>query len=350
LCFAGLNVKAGGKKTFEILDFRLKLKDFRLNTPIRIGLGLAALGRPGYINIGHSKDLEDYNPEEMEKHAHAVLDLAWERGVRYFDAARSYGLAEKFLGPWLRNKMIDPKDVIVASKWGYTYTANWKVNADKHEVKDHSIERLLTQWHESDSILGEYLDIYNIHSATKESGVLENKEVLEQLFELSQQKVVIGLTVSGKDQAETVQQALEIQFDGVPLFQCVQATWNILEQSTTAVLQKAHGNGTGIVIKEALANGRLTDRNNDPGFAAKRKILEREAVRLKTSIDALSIAAILVQPWADIVLSGASTADQLISNLQALEVQVDENTLTTLLSLAEQPAEYWSYRSKLPWN
>jgi aryl-alcohol dehydrogenase-like predicted oxidoreductase len=57
-----------------------------------IGIGLAALGRPGYINIGHADDLEkDYDVAAMEARAHAVLDSAYERGVRYFDAARSYG-------------------------------------------------------------------------------------------------------------------------------------------------------------------------------------------------------------------------------------------------------------------
>ena len=37
----------------------------------------------------------------MRAHAHAVLDAACDAGVRYFDAARSYGLAEEFLGSWL---------------------------------------------------------------------------------------------------------------------------------------------------------------------------------------------------------------------------------------------------------
>ena len=312
---------------------------------------MAALGRPGYINIGHAQDFHgNYDPEAMEKHAHSVLDFAWERGIRYFDAARSYGKAEKFLGSWLGNKKIDPKDVTVASKWGYTYTADWEINVDKHEVKDHSIERLLTQSQESKSILGNHLDIYYIHSATQETRVLENKEVLEQLFKLSHQGIAIGLTVSGKDQAETITQALEVQFSGVPLFKCIQATWNILEQSIANVLQKAHDQEVGIVIKEALANGRLTDRNYDPKFAVKRKILENEAARLKTSIDALSIAAVLAQPWADIVLSGATTIDQLQSNLKALEVQLDERALATLLSFEESPYDYWTYRSAMQWN
>ena len=100
-----------------------------------VGLGLAALGRPGYINLGHAADLEgDYDLTRMEAHAHAVLDAAWEAGVRYFDAARSYGRAEAFLASWLAKRQIAPGAVTVGSKWGYAYTAGWKAQAERHEV------------------------------------------------------------------------------------------------------------------------------------------------------------------------------------------------------------------------
>ena len=62
-----------------------------------LGLGMAALGRPGYINLTHASDFADRSVGAMEAQAHAVLDAAYARGVRYFDAARSYGRAEAFL-------------------------------------------------------------------------------------------------------------------------------------------------------------------------------------------------------------------------------------------------------------
>ena len=105
-----------------------------------VGLGLAALGRPGYINLGHAGDVGDTDVEAMERHAHAVLDAAYEGGVRYFDAARSYGRAEAFLASWLGRRGLSRGDVTVGSKWGYTYTADWRVDVDEHEVKDLSVE------------------------------------------------------------------------------------------------------------------------------------------------------------------------------------------------------------------
>ena len=83
----------------------------------RIGLGLAALGRPGYITLGHATDLAGHTDvASMERAAHAVLDAAYAGGVRYFDAARSYGKAEAFLASWLEQRGPGRDQVTVGSK------------------------------------------------------------------------------------------------------------------------------------------------------------------------------------------------------------------------------------------
>ncbi|HEX9219382.1 MAG TPA: aldo/keto reductase, partial [Gemmatimonadaceae bacterium] len=102
----------------------------------QLGLGLAALGRPGYVTLNHASDLGGrYDPEAMELHAHEVLDAAFDAGIRYIDAARSYGRAEDFVASCLQKRGIKPGQVVVASKWGYTYTAGWSTSATQHEVK-----------------------------------------------------------------------------------------------------------------------------------------------------------------------------------------------------------------------
>ena len=316
-----------------------------------IGIGLAALGRPGYINIGHVDDLENsYDVAAMAARAHAVLDAAYERGVRYFDAARSYGRAEEFLGSWMRKKGLSQKAVVVGSKWGYTYTGDWKIDAQAHEVKDHSLTVLLRQWRESQSNLGAYLDLYQIHSATIESGVLANNKVLAELARLKSEGIAIGLSVSGSRQREVIEQSLKLKVDGLNLFDCVQATWNLLEKSASAALAKARDMGIGVIVKEALANGRLTDRNREPAFAHKLEKLKQEAQRLRTTVDGIALAAVLAQPWVDVILSGAATIDHLQSNLRAVEVMWDEEAALELNELSESEETYWKARSGLRWN
>ena len=318
----------------------------------RIGLGLAALGRPGYINLGHSGDLGvDHDVPAMEARAAAVLDLAWSEGVRYFDAARSYGRAESFLAGWLGSRGIGPGSVAIGSKWGYTYTAGWEVEADRHEVKDHSLATLRRQVLETRELLGGHLGLYQIHSATLEGGVLDDLEVLEGLARLrAESGWRIGLSTTGPRQGATIRKALAVEVDGRRLFDSVQATWNLLEPSSGPALAEAREAGLGVIVKEALANGRLTDRNNDPAFAPRRAALEAEAGRLGTTLDALALAAALARPWADVVLSGASTGEQFRSNLGALVVPWEDRAEEALQALAEPPEEYWATRARLSWN
>src|SRR5262249_29436735 len=149
--------------------------------------------------------------------------------IRYFDAARSYGRAEDFLASWLRSRGIPPEQVTVSSKWGYTYTAGWQVEAERHEVKDHSLATLRRQLGESRARLGRYLAVYQVHSATRESGVLEDRAVLEELARLRAAGVRVGLTLSGPGQGETLRRVLDVTVGGQRLFDSVQATWNLLE-------------------------------------------------------------------------------------------------------------------------
>ncbi len=317
----------------------------------RLGLGLAALGRPGYINLGHADDLgRNYDVAAMRDRAAAVLDAAWEAGVRYFDAARSYGRAEEFLASWLDRRGIAPDAVTIGSKWGYTYTAGWRTDAERHEVKEHSSAALERQLAESRAVLGRHLDLYQIHSATLESGVLEDARVLERLAGLRSEGLAIGLSLSGPRQADTLRRAMALRVGGRPVFDTVQATWNLLETSVGPALREAHDAGLGVIVKEALANGRLTARNRAPEFAAQRRLLEREAERLSCSLDALALAGVLAEPWVDAVLSGAATVEQLRANLGGLRVAWDPAAAEAVGSMREDPDDYWRIRAQLAWN
>ncbi|MCL6674790.1 MULTISPECIES: aldo/keto reductase [Streptomyces] len=308
-----------------------------------IGLGLAAVGRPGYINLGRDEDLGEHRTvEDLRARTHELLDAAYVQGVRYFDAARSYGRSEEFLAEWLDARP-SFDDIVVGSKWGYTYTADWTTDAETHEVKDHGVRTYERQRAETDALLGDRLDLYQIHSVTPDSPALTDKELHAELAEAAAQGLTIGFSTSGPAQADAIRAALAVTVDGEPLFRTVQSTYNALETSAAPALAEAHDAGLTVIVKEGMANGRL---------AAPHAPEALKAVAEETSLgcDAVALALILRQPWAGVVLSGAATVAQLASNLHAAAVDLDEDQLARLAALAEEPRAYWEKRSSLPWH
>jgi aryl-alcohol dehydrogenase-like predicted oxidoreductase len=178
--------------------------------------------------------------------------------------------------------------------------------------------------------------------------VLSDAAIIDELARMRDNGLVIGLSVSGARQADTIARALDVRRGHERVFASVQATWNALERGATDALIAAHEAGLRIVVKEALANGRLTERGilHAEHFA----IVRDEAHRLGTTADVLALAFVLAQPWANIVLSGAATVPQIESNVQAAKLQVRPDVAERLASLAMSSDEYWRERSRLAWN
>ncbi|BCJ74322.1 oxidoreductase [Catellatospora sp. IY07-71] len=318
----------------------------------RLGLGLAAVGRPGYLNLGRDRDLpSERTVEAMRARSHELLDAAYAAGMRYVDTARSYGRAEEFLASWLAGREVP--DVVVGSKWGYTYTAGWRVDAPVHEVKDHSLGVYERQLGETRELLGDRLDLYQIHSLTIDSPALRDTALHRRLAELAASGVTVGFSSSGPRQAETIEAALGVEVDGRLLFRSVQATWNLLEPSAGPALAAARAAGCQVIIKEALANGRLAASASSaspaeagPGFGA----LLEVAAETGATPDAVAVAAVLRQPWVGVVLSGAATTPQLGTNLNGTRLELSPGQLDRLAALAEPAEAYWQQRAALPWT
>ena len=315
---------------------------------------MAALGRPGYINLGRDRifgDSDSRPVDKMQKQADLVLDCLFANSEErpWIDCARSYGLSEKFVGEYLRKKNIKPEDVYVSSKWGYTYVADWNVklaSGAPHEVKDHSVDNFLKQVAETKDAIGEYVDLYQIHSATFESGVLGNTDIHQALNKCRNEcGWAIGLSVSSPMQGEVLQRAMKIEVGGRKLFDSVQCTFNVLESSAKPALLDAHKSGMDIIIKEGLGNGRIL-RN---------KVILEYAKKLSCTSDALALGCILAHEFQPRVLSGSVTPNQLVSNLKASEIaeklRDEPDLLEEIMSKCVMNSEeYWRERSALEWN
>ena len=123
--------------------------------------------------------------------------------------------------------------------------------------------------------------------------MLEDTALLSDLAALRATGVAIGVTVTGPRQAETIDRALE-----VGIFDSIQATWNLIERSAEPALTRAHDAGLFVIVKEAMANGRLAAPAANP-------VLLAYAGEHGVPPDAVAIAAAVMQPWSNVVLSGA---------------------------------------------
>ena len=231
--------------------------------------------------------------------------------------------------------------------------------------------------------IGEYMNLYQVHSATFESGILSDERVHQALHKCRQERGwAIGLSVSGTVQDDIIRQAMTIHVTDNNnnnnnnnesqqqrrLFDSVQCTYNLLEQRPYPALIDAHNNnnndnGLDIIVKEGMANGRVLQNT----------VAQTYASSLSCQADQLALGSILAQPFQPRVLSGAVTPDQLISNMKALDISQqlllshnndnnnndnnDNNNDNKSLSLSNimkdcciESDKYWKDRSNLAWN
>ena len=219
-----------------------------------------------------------------------------------------------------------------------------------HEIKEHSLEKLNEQWNFSKQLLP-YLKVYQIHSATLETGVLENTEVLRQLAFLKKtHNLKIGLTTSGTNQVEVIKKALAVLVDGKPVFDLFQVTYNFLDQSLQEVLAELIHQNKSIVIKEALANGRIFRNTAYPNYKELYSVLEELSKKYTVGVDAISLKYCEQTISNSIVLSGASTTLQLKENIKLNDFSLSSDDIETLNSFKTTPDFYWTERKKLQWN
>lgn len=366
-----------------------------VNAIPRFGLGMAALGRPGYINLNRHLIFDNNNNnnnsnnqkrssirsvEQMKQQTNLVMDQVFrlcyqqnnntnnQKLIPWFDCARSYGLSEQYVGEYLRANHISPNDVYVSSKWGYTYVADFNISLNDgmpHEIKDHSLRNFYKQFQESINYIGEYIKLYQIHSATFESGILTNHIVHNALNDCKDKYLwKIGLSVSGPNQSDIIYEAMKIRVNDKPLFDSIQVTYNVFEQSTQKALHDAYHAGFDIIIKEGLANGRILSH----------PIIIQYSKQLNCSPDSLALGCIIAQQYhqqqealsfTPHVLSGAITSEQYQSNYDAYRIAEQflftrnngSSTITTtqllkdIMSSCQMNSEtYWLERSALQWN
>lgn len=275
-----------------------------------LGFGVAALGNL-YTPVG-------------DEQAHAAVQAAWERGIRYFDTAPHYGLglSERRLGAALREH--DRADYTVSTKVGRRLEpadgtgddlANgFAVPATHHRVWDFTADGVRRTLEASLERLGlDRVDVVYLHDPDDhaEEAFREGYPALEKL----RSEGVVGAIGAGMNQAEML--ARFVRDTDVDVVLCA-GRYTLLDQSAaTELLPEAARRGVSVVIGGAFNSGLLADPTRQSTYnytQAPQDLLDR-ALRIKavaerhgTTLRAAALAFCSAHPAVASVLAGARSA------------------------------------------
>ena len=192
------------------------------------------------------------------------------------------------------------------------------------------------------------LSTYQIHSATFKTKVLENEAVLNRLAALkAEHNLKIAITTTGDNQVEVLKKAVEVEVNGLELFDGFQVTYNVFDQSIATIAADLNAANKRLIIKEAMANGRIFPNINFPNYEKIYAVLNQLAEKYNVGVDAIAIRFIedTIQPFK--VLSGAAISEHLMGNLKANNFELASEEVEFLKSCAVEPKDYWEERKRL---
>jgi voltage-dependent potassium channel beta subunit len=295
------------------------------------GMKVSAISLGGWINYGRGTGVEE---------GRRVIETAYEHGINFFDVADAYnhGEAEKEFGAVLSQY---PRHTLVISSkafWPMSDDVNDRGLSRKHlmESVEKSLQRLGTN----------YLDIYFCHRADPETPLLETARAMDDL--IHQGKILYWGTSEWSEVELTEVYALCERYHLYPP-QVEQPQYSMLyrERVEEHILPVTEPRGIGLVVWSPLAQGMLSGKyddgiGEDSRFAREKNAKDRffnekniERVRnLKGIADDLTItrsqlalAWVLRKEGVSSVITGSTSAAQVVDNARAAEVALSDDIL-----------------------
>jgi aryl-alcohol dehydrogenase-like predicted oxidoreductase len=236
---------------------------------MKIGLGCGALGVP-------SLD---------EESVHTLLEGALELGITVFDAARSYGAAEARLGRGLSGRR-----VTLSTKGGYGV----------EPVPEWTGAAIFEGIERARQVLGvERIDVFHLHSCPLE--VLKRAELTDALHEAKRSGRIARSGYSGDNEA--LDWAVESG-----LFDAVQASFSIVDQSNGPTLRRAKERGLWVMAKRPLGGAVWRSLATDEAGREYRRRLEGMRIDVNEDVAARFVAH---APEIDVALVGTTRLENL---------------------------------------
>ncbi len=309
--------------------------------------------------------------QNTEAEGHQQMDYAVEQGINFFDTAEmyavppdasTYGKTEEIIGTWFRNSG-RRNDIVLASKvagGGRPWVRGGRGidGPSVREAVEGSLKRLQTDridlyqihWPRRGHYHFEGSWDYNPYLQDKQSVVPNMLEVLQVMGELVREGKILNFGLSNESAWGTMQY-LKLSMElGLPRVQTIQNEYNFLRRYYDMDLAElAFHEDVGLLAYSPLAAGAISGkylggvlpegtRGAVAGSAYRNNQYTEPAIRAyialaeKHGLDVcqMAIAFCLTKPFMTSVIIGATTMEQLRTNIGAADVELSEAVLSEI--------------------
>jgi aryl-alcohol dehydrogenase-like predicted oxidoreductase len=337
------------------------------------------LGRSGITVSRLCLGTMTFGEQNSEADAHAQLDCAVGRGINFIDAAEMYpvpprpetqGLTEAYIGSWLKARGGRDK-VIVATKVAgrsaeLAYARPFPIHPDRRNIEaaiDASLRRLQT----------DYVDLYQVHWPDRSTNFFGRlgyrhqpypdevpiEETLDALGELVRAGKVRAVGISNETPWGAMRYLALSEQRGLPRVASIQNPYNLLNRVfEIGLAEVALREDVGLLAYSPLAmgalsgkyrhgarppEGRLTrfdrfKRYSTPAGEAAVEQYAQVAERYGLNLAQMALAFVLRQPFLTSAIIGATTLEQLKSNIDAADLTLPPDAIAAIETIhAAQP-------------
>jgi len=318
-----------------------------------------------------------FGEQNTETEAHEQLDMALDAGINFIDTAEMYpvppraetqGRTEAYVGSWLRqrgnrNRVVLATKVAGPADW-LGYLRNGKARLDRANIRaaiDASLARLQT----------DYIDLYQLHWPDRPTNYFGElgyryptvdtsvpvEETLEALEELIQEGKVRHIGVSNETPWGVSRYLHLGATRNLPRIRCIQNPYNLLNRTFEVGLAEfSHREGVGLLAYSPLAFGVLSGKylQGQQPAGARLTLFERfsrysnpEAERATADYVALArrhgldpaqmaLAFVTTRPFVTSNIIGATTREQLASDLASVHLQLSDGLLDEIEAIHQR--------------
>ena len=281
-----------------------------------------------------------------EPTAFAVLDAYIEAGGNCIDTADTYsaGESERTIGRWMTARGNRDR-VIIATKLGNQMAPGKRGLSRRYmfEEVEASLQRLQT----------EYIDLYQAHRDDPETPLQETLQAFDDLVRQGKVRVIGASNYSAARLAEALQIS---QQHGYVRYESLQPLYNLVDREAyeRELESVCREHELGVITYFSLARGFLTGKYkqgkplpqsrraqqvqnlymNERGFRILAEV-ERVASRFHATPAQVALAWIMARPGVTAPIASATSVEQIVELLKAVELQLDAEAITALNTASE---------------